>query len=1033
MNQRFFFVVTSIVLLLTTAGLSQGRIPTSTTNSSLDVLPSPTENKIPARGIHTHPLDQYTAPLRRQTPALTEFSAKAESLNTVWVRNYGTGLAPSDDDVSAMVVDDSGNVYITGISDGGLSLSDYLTIKYNENGDTLWTRRFNGSSNLSDSPVAIAVDHSGAVYVTGTSYIADTQCEILTIKYKGNGDLIWIQSYREPGSQRDRAVALNIDSMNNIVVAGYFLSTETGDDYITIKYNEQGTMLWRNIFNSKSDQDDCVTGQTIDRDGNIVVTGYSWADSLFEFSTIKYRANGDTAWIRHYSGSTGPNDRAQGLVVDDSGNVFVAGNRSQGTNRYNITIIKYNSVGDTLWVRQYLELGDTSSFASAISVQHSGSVIVSGIMKGSYGYIGFIAVQYNSQGELEWERKSNMWCGDTYHNVFHGIDDSGNVYLNGVYRTDNEGEKILIVKYSPGGDTAWTRLYNKWETDDVSPASFSVDHFGNAYCVTSVHDKSGWRDMVTLKYDPDGDSLWQAHYKGTGISHDCATHMVTDRSGNVYVTGYGTGPDTTQYFTTIKYNALGDTLWTARYLAGNRDYLLNTEGLAIDASGNVFITGSTIDSTRSPHIVTIKYDNNGNEVWQRIYHELTVQYSLPSALELDYTGNVLVTGSGYRAATSEDYLILKYTTDGTLVWDRKYNGEGNGDDRTVALSLDTVGNVYVTGYAAGAGTGDDIVTMKYSPDGDSLWLVKYSGPGTMDDYPRAMAVDDSGNVYGTGTSHGLNPVYLYTMIKYSPSGSVVWEKQGTKVGSRMDYPVCLKLDKWNNIYLAGTSTLAADVERFWAAKFNNSGDTVWMQCYGSGYSFAKLNSMAIDNSGNIYLTGYGNSRGYGYSSVMLQYHANGREGWIQDKYEGDITFHCLNMIAIGSLGDLYTTGYIRTGSTSFFSTIKYFQIPDAVIEQPVGIPTATRLQQNYPNPFNPSTRLSFVVGRTSLVTLTVFDLMGREVAKVLKDVRIEAGSYEIPYNATDLASGIYLYRLEAATVSYPKELYTEVKKMVLLH
>jgi len=101
-------------------------------------------------------------------------------------------------------------------------------------------------------------------------------------------------------------------------------------------------------------------------------------------------------------------------------------------------------------------------------------------------------------------------------------------------------------------------------------------------------------------------------------------------------------------------------------------------------------------------------------------------------------------------------------------WVRRYNGPGNSEDHAYALSVDSSGNVYVTGWSPGSGTGLDYATIKYSPSGDTLWVKRYNGPGNGSDYAYALAVDGSGNVYVTGWSYGSGSSSDYATIKYSP-------------------------------------------------------------------------------------------------------------------------------------------------------------------------------------------------------------------------------------------------------------------------
>ncbi len=92
--------------------------------------------------------------------------------------------------------------------------------------------------------------------------------------------------------------------------------------------------------------------------------------------------------------------------------------------------------------------------------------------------------------------------------------------------------------------------------------------------------------------------------------------------------------------------------------------------------------------------------------------------------------------------------------------------------------------------------------------------------------------------------------------------------------------------------------------------------------------------------------------------------------------------------------------------------------------QTARIPNFYALQQNYPNPFNPATKISYALPKTGNVTLKVYDILGREVATLVNEVK-QAGIYTVDFNASNLASGVYFYRILSGD-------FTAVKKMVLV-
>jgi len=125
------------------------------------------------------------------------------------------------------------------------------------------------------------------------------------------------------------------------------------------------------------------------------------------------------------------------------------------------------------------------------------------------------------------------------------------------------------------------------------------------------------------------------------------------------------------------------------------------------------------------------------------------------------TGYDIVTGFNY------DYATIKYTPNGEGLWLRLYNGTANGRDLATALALDESGNVYVTGHSDGSGTSNDYATIRYAPNGETLAVRRYNGPGNGDDLAAALALDNTRNVYVTGRSYGgAGYGFDYATIKY---------------------------------------------------------------------------------------------------------------------------------------------------------------------------------------------------------------------------------------------------------------------------
>jgi hypothetical protein len=132
---------------------------------------------------------------------------------------------------------------------------------------------------------------------------------------------------------------------------------------------------------------------------------------------------------------------------------------------------------------------------------------------------------------------------------------------------------------------------------------------------------------------------------------------------------------------------------------------------------------------------------------------------------VDSSGNVIVTGYS-MGSVSYDYATLKYSSAGVPLWTNRYNGPGNADDEPRAVAVDGSNNVIVTGISWVTGRANDYTTIKYSSKGVPLWTARYNGPGNGDDRSSAVALDRSGNLIVTGWSVGSAGHEDFATIKY---------------------------------------------------------------------------------------------------------------------------------------------------------------------------------------------------------------------------------------------------------------------------
>ncbi|MBA7652927.1 hypothetical protein ES703_60766 [subsurface metagenome] len=328
---------------------------------------------------------------------------------------------------------------------------------------------------------------------------------------------------------------------------------------------------------------------------------------------------------------------------------------------------------------------------------------------------------------------------------------------------------VFPISLSAQVDTVWVRRYNGPGNIGDYAHAIAVDDHGYVYITGGSWGSGTSYDYATIKYYPNGDIAWVRRYNGPTNGSDEGDVLAVDNSGNVYVTGYSGGPGPYYDCATIKYYPNGDTAWVRRY-NGPASYSNEAFAIAVDNLGNVYITCESEGYGTYADYATIKYYANGDTAWVRRYNGPGNGSDVAHALAADSAGNVYVTGGSHGSGTSLDYATIKYYASGDTAWIIRYNGPGNWWDDARAIAIDNSCNVYVTGESQGLGGSADYVTIKYYASGDTAWIIRYNGPGNWWDDARAIAVDNTGNVYVTG--HGEGSYQDYATIKYVQTTSI---------------------------------------------------------------------------------------------------------------------------------------------------------------------------------------------------------------------------------------------------------------------
>ena len=479
----------------------------------------------------------------------------------------------------------------------------------------LWVARYNGPDSLDDCAYAIAVDDLGNVYVTGSGYSSGTELDYVTIKYNSLGDTLWVRRYNGPDNNYDEAYAIAIDNSGNVYVTGQSWDSGTNDDYATIKYDSSGDTVWVRRYNGPGDSTDVATAIAVDDSGNVYVTGKSIGSGTDEdYATIKYNSAGDTVWVRRYNGPGNFDDEAKAIAVDGSGNVYVTG-YSCGE----CATIKYNPAGDTLWVRRGISFPGCGNCANAIAVDGSENVYVTGFLKCPEGCCRYyLTIKYSPAGDTVWSRvydgPGSTPIGDWNEATAIAVDDSGNVYVTGKSIGSGTDEDYATIKYNSAGDTVWVRRYNGPGNgyDGVKAIAVDGDY---VYVTGKSYDSENQSDYATIKYNFSGETVWVKRYNGhNGPSNrNDEASAIAVNNNYVYVTGGSMGSGTSYDYATIKYSCAGVEEKDKRLEI--RDWRLQI--YPNPSCGNAVIKYGLPDklTTRNSQLVTLKvYDLGGRLV-----------------------------------------------------------------------------------------------------------------------------------------------------------------------------------------------------------------------------------------------------------------------------------------------------------------------------------------------------------------------------------------------------------------------------------
>ena len=407
-------------------------------------------------------------------------------------------------------------------------------------------------------------------------------------------------------------------------------------------------------------------------------------------------------WVNS-TGSVGTYD-STASVLDNNENLIVVSNTLNSSNNTDVLVTKYDPDGIVLWQTTFDGSSNGNDYAVQVKVNSNNDIFVASTIYGTSNN-DFGILKYNTSGTLLW---SNTWNGsangiDIPTDI--DIDDNGNIYLVGGTEASNNMSDYAIVKFKDDGTFDWNTNY---DYNNLHDGATSIKFDNNSVIVTgaSASTVTEW-DFATLKINASTGAILNTERTTiTGAGLDNALAVATDLNNNIYITGY-IELNENRNIQTVKLNSSFNLEWIRNFNGAYEDI---ANDIAVDALGNVFVTGSTENENGGKDCITIKYNSQGVQLWvEKIGSSGGMDIAKSEKLAITSDGGAVIVGS-LEQNGNNNFIIVKYDANGNRKFSKHY-GLSNENNQAKTVSIHN-NNIYVSGVSDG--TQRRNTTLKYS-------------------------------------------------------------------------------------------------------------------------------------------------------------------------------------------------------------------------------------------------------------------------------------------------------------------------------
>ena len=355
-------------------------------------------------------------------------------------------------------------------------------------------------------------------------------------------------------------------------------------------------------------------------------------------------------------------------------------------------------------------------------------------------------------------------------------------------------------------------------------------------------------------------------------------------AGNdVYVVGTIYNSDYAAYIQ--KYDSNGNLIWTRLWnVSGENDGFTAVEIY----NGKIYAAGWSKNGSQQ-NTLLVCYDTNGNQQWNNTWNN-DPAYSLSSDklndIVIHDANNIYVVGSSRNSSTQDVVLTMKYNSTGHLVWNQRWGTTTNGD-WGYGVALYGANALYVCGFTDSYGPGTRaVLLLKYDSGGNYGWNITWGGGGL--DWGYSVVTDAAHNIYVTGRTTSFAAPSTAFLAKFNSNGQILWNytlDENDEVGSAGD-GMRLAIDADENLYIVAGLVhggLKKNMEDIYVAQYDSSGNKQWSAIWGNltangddvGYG------VAVSDTGGLYVVGYANDGTGENDAVLIKYYVDsGDTGWI---------------------------------------------------------------------------------------------------------------------------------------------------------